>query len=315
MNTVVRRGPSMRTRIALVATIGLLGAGISPVMSASAAPAISTVSKISKPTVALQYTNVRVGSTVGATVTKPSGVKVKYQWLRSGKAIKKATKIPYVLKAADRGKTISLKVTLSKKGQKTVSRTSAKTPKVQYGIVLGGTPTIEGALAVDNVVTVNQSVEWAPGVKVGVQWYADGVAISKATKSSLAIPGTAVGKYLSVKVTGKKSGFKTASYESAYTTAVTGGVIVPSIPILTGFSNVGSTMTLQQADWSPSTTKMSYQWLRFGVPITGATKTSYKLTAADLGTIVNLRVSGSRSGYLSATTYTLGVLVLPELLP
>jgi hypothetical protein len=53
------------------------------------------------------------GKKVKATVTNAqvSGVKYKYQWLRNGKAIKKATKSTYKLTAKDKGKKISVKVT------------------------------------------------------------------------------------------------------------------------------------------------------------------------------------------------------------
>ncbi|MDR1043256.1 MAG: hypothetical protein LBL54_05060, partial [Clostridiales Family XIII bacterium] len=40
-----------------------------------------------------------------------SGVKYKYQWLRNGKAIKKATKSSYKITKADKNKKISVKVT------------------------------------------------------------------------------------------------------------------------------------------------------------------------------------------------------------
>ena len=53
------------------------------------------------------------------------GVTVKYQWLRNGKAIKKATKASYKLTATDKGRKVSVKVTYSKAGLTTVVKTSA----------------------------------------------------------------------------------------------------------------------------------------------------------------------------------------------
>lgn len=54
---------------------------------------------------------------VGATITAPKSVpgfkKLKFQWLRNGKKIKKATKRTYKLTKSDRGKKISCKVTLT----------------------------------------------------------------------------------------------------------------------------------------------------------------------------------------------------------
>lgn len=61
---------------------------------------------------------------------KPSGVKLKYQWLANGKKLKKATKTTLTLTKSLKGKTITVKVTGSKSGYKTVSKTSPKSAKV-----------------------------------------------------------------------------------------------------------------------------------------------------------------------------------------
>ena len=46
----------------------------------------------------------------------PGYKKLKFQWLRNGKKIKKATKRTYKIAKADRGKKISCKVTLTPTG-------------------------------------------------------------------------------------------------------------------------------------------------------------------------------------------------------
>ncbi len=62
--------------------------------------------------------------TVSAGATSPSGVTVKYQWLRNGKVIKKATKSSYKVTAKDKGKKLSVRVTRSKAGYTTLALTS-----------------------------------------------------------------------------------------------------------------------------------------------------------------------------------------------
>lgn len=52
----------------------------------------------------------------------PSGVKVRVQWLRNGKAIRGATKTSYRLAKADAGKRVSVKVTGTLNGYQTVSK-------------------------------------------------------------------------------------------------------------------------------------------------------------------------------------------------
>jgi len=69
--------------------------------------------------------------TVKAGTWKPAGVTVSYQWYRSGKAIKSATKTSYKVVKADKGKKISVKVTGKKAGYTTVVKASKATKKVR----------------------------------------------------------------------------------------------------------------------------------------------------------------------------------------
>ena len=49
--------------------------------------------------------------------------------------------------------------------------------------------------------------------------------------------------------------------------------------------------------WAPAPVKVSFQWLRDGTAISKATRVSYKLTSADLGKQLSLRVTGTKAGY------------------
>ena len=75
-------------------------------------------------------------TSVGQTLTAvpnawgPPGVGLTYQWYRNGKAIRKATNPTYDLLFADGDKRISVKVTGKLAGYTTVSKTSARTPKI-----------------------------------------------------------------------------------------------------------------------------------------------------------------------------------------
>jgi hypothetical protein len=59
------------------------------------------------------------------------GTGLKYRWYRSGQPIKKATHKTYKLVAADRGKTIKVRVTGSKPGYTTAPRYSAATSRIR----------------------------------------------------------------------------------------------------------------------------------------------------------------------------------------
>lgn len=78
----------------------------------------------------------------------------------------------------------------------------------------------------------------------------------------------------------------------------------PPVPTVSGTTTVGSTLTANPGTWGPGTVALAYQWFRSGVAIAGATSTAYKPVAADLGQTIKVRVTGSRPGYRSASTYS-----------
>jgi hypothetical protein len=61
----------------------------------------------------------------------------------------------------------------------------------------------------------------------------------------------------------------------------------------------GQTLKVARGTWGPSPVKLSTQWYRDGVAIPRATGTSYRLTSADVGKVVQVRVKGTRKSYLS----------------
>jgi hypothetical protein len=89
-----------------------------------------TLEKSPKPTIS---GTAKVGKklTAKAGTWKPSGVKLKYQWYRGSKKISGATKKTYTLTSADKGKKIKVKVTGSKKGYASKTKSSKATSKVK----------------------------------------------------------------------------------------------------------------------------------------------------------------------------------------
>lgn len=101
--------------------------------TAAAAPA-GAASTVTAGTVKIAGTAV-VASTLTAKTSgwKPSGVKLSYQWYRSGAAIAGATKAGYAPTSTDVGATVTVKVTGSKSGHTSRSVTSAATSTIGYG--------------------------------------------------------------------------------------------------------------------------------------------------------------------------------------
>jgi hypothetical protein len=75
-------------------------------------------------------------------------------------------------------------------------------------------------------------------------------------------------------------------------------------PTITGTAKAGSTLTAVPGTWGPSPVALTYQWkangTASGLPIAGATASTYKLTTADVGKTITVTVTGTKTGYTTA---------------
>ena len=74
--------------------------------------------------------------------------------------------------------------------------------------------------------------------------------------------------------------------------------IVPpggAAPVVTGTRKVGETVTAGDVTWDQTGVTTTYQWLRDGEEITGATMKTYTLTADDFDTMVVVRGEGTNA--------------------
>ncbi len=127
-------------------------------------------------------------------------------------AIKGAAKATFKLGTAQKGKKISVRVTGTQRGFTSAVKASAVTGKV----TTAGTPKISGTAKVGKKLTAVRGT-WASGSKFSYQWYANGVKINKATKSTFTLKAAQKGKKITVVVTGKKSGYATVAKTSKAT--------------------------------------------------------------------------------------------------
>ena len=70
------------------------------------------------------------------------------------------------------------------------------------------------------------------------------------------------------------------------------------VPTITGPAVVGGSLTAVPGGWD-SGVALSYQWLRAGAAIAGATTSTYQVSSADVGKKVRVVVTGSLTGYTS----------------
>lgn len=244
---------------------------------------------------------------VGATLTaKPGswagGPKLAYQWHANGARISGATSTTLTLGSAQKNKTITVVVTGAKKGYASVPATSKPTAKVGAGALRVSTPKISGKLAKGSKLTAKPGT-WTKGTTFSYRWYAGGKAISKATKSTLTLTASQIGKRITVKITGAKADYSTV----AKTSAASPKVAKAPRPLISGVKQKGKTLIVKPGTWTKGT-KLSYQWLADGVAISKATASKLKLTKSLAKKTITVRVTGKKSGYatVSKTSAPLG---------
>ena len=103
---------------------------------------------------------------------------------------------------------------------------------------------------------------------------------------------------LSVTVTAKKANYATATATSAAVTVV--GKLALSTPVIKGTATVGHVLTASVATHTAGAT-LSYQWLRGGAAISGGTKSTHTVVAADKGKKLSVKVTEKKTGYLTVT--------------
>ena len=252
-------------------------------------------------------------ATAGSTLTANPGVwtpaaNLTFQWLRAGAAIPGATASTYQLTTADRGKAITVRVTGTAAGYLPTAKVSAALA-VPLVFTTTPTPTIAGVPTVGATLTAVPGI-WAPlATTLAYQWLRDGTAITGATTTTYKVLPTDLDKALTVRVTAVKAGYLTTPMVSNPATAVRTFTSAP-VPTITGTATAGSTLTANPGTWAPAA-NLTFQWLRAGVAIPGATAATYELTAADRGKAITVRVTGTAAGYL-ATAKTSAALAIPS---
>ena len=71
---------------------------------------------------------------------------------------------------------------------------------------------------------------------------------------------------------------------------------------ISGTGKVGTSLTLTPPVWDNDFTTTTYQWQRDGANISGATQTTYAVTATDVGKALTVKATGTRAGYDPGTS-------------
>ncbi|NOY66189.1 MAG: DUF4347 domain-containing protein, partial [Gammaproteobacteria bacterium] len=240
------------------------------------------------------------------TITDTDGLGAfSYQWLRDGIAIPGATASTYALGDADVNALMSVQVTYTDGQGTTESLTSAQTTTVT-GIndIPTGQPVISGTAREGSSLTVDtSSIADVDGLGTySYQWFHSGVcsnnvAISGATTGTYTLVSTDVGNEVYVQISYTDGQGNNETLTSGLTATITANANANNNPagnvVITGAATEDQTLiaditTISDADGLGA---FSYQWLRDGSVITGATGSTYTLGDADVNALMSIQVS------------------------
>jgi len=218
-----------------------------------------------------------------------------YDWFVDGVQDYRTNGPAFLLQASDAGKKVTARLSVHDwplqpyYGQASVA--------VAAATLTAPVPTVSGTAKVGSALTAVPGT-WGPApVTLAYQWFRSGVAVTGATAVSYTLTAADLGKAMTVRVTGTKAGFTTTAKTSAATAAVAAGTLTAPTPTISGTKTVGSTLTATPGTWGPAPVTLTYQWFRGSTAISGATAKTYKLVAADKGSAIKVRVTGTKAGF------------------
>jgi 5-hydroxyisourate hydrolase-like protein (transthyretin family) len=168
-------------------------------------------------------------------------------------------------------------------------------------------PSILGTPRVGSELTAAPG-SWSPAdVSYRYQWLEDGAFIHGAVERSLTLTAEREGSTISVRVTGRKTGYQSEVATSDGVGPVTQPPVAePHVsndvpPSISGTARVGAVVEAAPGTWTPAHATFAYQWFQNGAAISGETARKLTVPAGALGTHLSVRVTASRPGHLSGT--------------
>ena len=237
---------------------------------------------------------------VGGTWLPAAGT-TTYEWVRNGVISESATTAVWNRTAEDNGQWLGVLVTRTVPGYESVSvpvfAQKLAAPTLSTPLTISA-PKV-GAPASVGEFEVVYSFAHIPNVTF--QWYLANVAIKGATQSSYTPLPAQLGKALTVRATATSQLAATATFASA-PVVVTAGAAAEHLTVVTAPSiTPGATATASQISVQPGYA-VTYAWYRapfLGAPvkIVGATKATYLIQPADIGSFLLVQTTYTRVGY------------------
>lgn len=222
---------------------------------------------------------------------------ISYQWLRDGNAISGATDNTYTLTQKDVDAEISVRASYTDDQGTDESVTSGTIgPIANVNDPPTGSVTIDGTTTQNQTLTASNSLADEDGLgDISYQWLRNDTVIDGATGETYTLTQTDVGEKISVRANYTDDQGTEESVTSSATSPITDTNVSPEGTVtISGTAKEDEELTasnnLEDDDGLTDAT-ISYQWLREGNAISGATDNTYTLTQEDVDAEISVRAS------------------------
>ncbi|NRB05494.1 MAG: DUF4214 domain-containing protein, partial [Rhodobacteraceae bacterium] len=248
---------------------------------------------------------------------------VEFQWFNNGEAIADATEGDYRLRLSDVGDVINVQLTYTDMfgtQEQVMSQTVGPVPASDRSAT--GEVTIDGTARQGETLAIDISEVRDPDIPdprtAQYQWLRDGTEIAGATGFDYELTQDDVGAAISVRFNITDLGGSSSTFTSAATGAVenindvAGGVVTIDGSVSNGQIVSANLDGIDDPDGTTNIAQSaSFQWLRGGNPIAGATSQQYTVGNSDVAQVISVRVdflddTGASETLTSAGKFGLG---------
>jgi hypothetical protein len=255
--------------------------------------------------------------TIGSRLTAHHGtwspsthLSYHYQWLANGVPVGGATRTTYSVTAADTGKALAVRVTVTR-GSRTATATSAATAPVAAPPLANMAPpqvTARPEVAV-NALLIAQPGLWVPLDASFTYVWSSGARVWQSGPDTLfRVPDGAYAQSLTLTVVAHRSGYADTSVSVPVASSVARGDWFSGLhrtPVLRGMPRLGRTLHVKAwAKPTPQPTEKTYVWYRDGKRIRGAKHKEYTLVRADVGHRIRVAVVYHRPSYRNHAVFS-----------
>ncbi|WP_244931786.1 hypothetical protein [Nocardioides sp. W7] len=251
--------------------------------------------------------------TGGAPEFSPTPAAIGYRWHRDGVPIGDATTLAYRVRAADAGHRLTLVATATRPAFNAGTSTSTPVTILPGELVLSADPVLSGDARVGETLEVEHPPVFPGGATETYVWLRGDAPIPGASERAYELRAADAGHRVRVVLTATRDGYLDRSWVTEPSAVVAGGpppdgdplpgggpLPADGAPRIVGAARVGGTLqamlpSYQSTGGTPVSTAVN--WLRDGQEVPGATGTTYRLRAPDVGRRLSVRVTATAAGH------------------